>query len=47
MNKYNPNTHQERREDRLKKKKEKMRQHGKNLSKVYKDALEKRIKDKK
>jgi hypothetical protein len=34
---------QERREERLKKKREKMPQHGKRLGKIYKEAILKRI----
>jgi len=36
-------TRQERREKRLEKKKEKMPQHGKSISRVYKEAISKRI----
>jgi hypothetical protein len=36
-------TRQERREQRLNKKKEKMPQHGRGLARVYKQAIEKRI----
>ena len=46
MNNDSPKTRQEKREARLRKKKEKMPQHGKTLSKVYKDAVEKRTKEK-
>ena len=46
MNKETPKTRQEKREERLKKKKEKIPQHGKNLGKIYKDAVEKRVKEK-
>ncbi len=35
-------TRQEAREEKLRKKKERMKQHGKGLIKVYKDAVEKR-----
>jgi hypothetical protein len=35
-------TRQEAREDKLRKKKAKMKQHGKGLGKIYKDAVEKR-----
>jgi len=38
-----PETRQERREERLKKKREKMPQHGKTLGRVYKEAILKRI----
>ena len=46
MNNDNSKTRQEKREERLRKKKENIPQHGKSLSKVYKDAVEKRAKDK-
>ena len=39
-------TRQERREQRLKKKRERMPKHGKNLAKVYLDAVLKRLKRK-
>jgi len=38
-------TKQERREKRLKKKREQIQQHGKSLIKVYKDAVLKRTKE--
>ena len=37
-------TRQERREKRLKKKRERMPQHGRNLAKIYMDAILKRLK---
>ena len=37
---------QERRERKLRKKRERVRQHGKNLAKVYRDAILKRLKGK-
>jgi len=37
-------TRQERRERRLKKKRERMPKHGKNLAKIYIDAILKRLK---
>jgi len=37
-------TKQERREKRLKKKKERITKHGKNLARVYLDAILKRLK---
>jgi len=37
-------TRQERRERRLKKKRERMSKHGKNLAKIYMDAILKRLK---
>jgi hypothetical protein len=39
-------TRQERREKKLKRKRERIRQHGKNLAKVYMDAVMKRLKRK-
>ena len=36
-------TRQERRADRKLKKRQKMRQHGKDLSRIYSDALRKRL----
>jgi len=40
-------TRQERREKKLKKKRERMPKHGKNLAKVYMDAIMKRLRQKK
>jgi hypothetical protein len=37
-----PKTRQEVREEKLRKKKAKMKQHGKGLGKIYRDAVEKR-----
>jgi hypothetical protein len=37
-------TRQERRERKLKKRRERIRQHGKNLAKIYMDAILKRLK---
>ena len=42
-NKLDIETKQERRERRLKKKQERMPQHGRNLVKIYKDAILKRL----
>ncbi len=39
-------TKQERREKKLKKKRERMPQHGKNLAKVYMDAVLKKLRGK-
>jgi hypothetical protein len=39
-------TRQEQREERARKEKERLSKHGKNLGKIYKDAVEKRVKDK-
>jgi len=39
-----PQTRQERREQKLKKKRERIPQHGKNLAKTYLDAIMKRLK---
>ncbi len=44
MNSDQPETKQERRERRLKKKRERMPKHGKNLAKIYIDAILKRLK---
>ena len=41
---YNTETRQERREKRLKKKRERVPKHGKNLAKIYMDAILKRLK---
>jgi hypothetical protein len=35
-------THQEKREEKLRKKRERMKQHGKGLAKVYRNVVEKR-----
>ena len=43
-NKKDIETRQERREKKLKKKQERMPKHGKNLVKVYMDAILKRLK---
>jgi len=40
----NSGTRQERREKRLKKKREQIPKHGRNLAKIYKDAILKRLK---
>jgi len=39
-------TRQERREKKLKKKREKIPQHGRNLAKIYMDAILKRLRGK-
>ena len=39
-------TKQERREEKLKKKQEKLPQHGRSLAKIYKDAIMKRLRGK-
>jgi len=44
MNNYQVETRQQRREKRLQKKREKMPKHGKNLAKIYMDAIIKRLK---
>ncbi len=46
MNENHDETKQERRERKLKKKRERIQQHGKNLAKVYMDAVMKRLKGK-
>ena len=43
MNDDQGETRQERRERRLKKKRERMPKHGKNLAKIYIDAILKRL----
>jgi len=40
----NGGTRQQRREKKLRKKRERMLQHGKNLARIYKDAIAKRLK---
>ncbi|MFC1937170.1 hypothetical protein ACFLWY_01270 [Chloroflexota bacterium] len=40
-------TRQQRREERLKKKREQMSKHGRNLAKIYRDAILKRLRFKK
>ncbi len=40
----NFDTRQERREDKLRRKKARMKKHGKSLGKVYLNALEKKVK---
>ena len=47
MNDEPVETKQERREKRLKKKRERMPQHGRSLVKIYKDAILKRLKRRK
>ena len=44
MNEKRIETRQERREKKLKKKRERMPEHGKNLARVYIDAILKRLK---
>ncbi len=39
-------TKQERREEKLKKKRERMAKHGKNLAQMYRDAILKRLRGK-
>ena len=43
MNDKQVETRQERREKKLQKKQERMRQHGRNLARVYIDAILKRL----
>ena len=43
MNDNEAETRQERRQKKLRKKRERMPKHGKNLAKVYMDALMKRL----
>jgi hypothetical protein len=42
----NGETRQERREQKLKKKKERIAKHGKSLAQIYRDAIGKRLKKK-
>jgi hypothetical protein len=44
--KETPETRQERREEKLRKKREKIPQHGKSLGQIYKDAVMKKAKGK-
>ena len=44
MNSEKVETRQERREKKLRKKQEKMPKHGKNLARIYMDAILKRLK---
>jgi len=44
VNQEEPETKQERRERKLQKKREQIRTHGKNLARVYMDAILKRLK---
>jgi hypothetical protein len=43
-NEQEKETRQEVREEKLRKKRERMKQHGKGLAKIYRDAMEKRKK---
>ena len=43
MNDDQPETRQERREEKLKKKKERVPQHSRNLAHIYKEAIVKQI----
>jgi hypothetical protein len=43
MNRENQETRQERREKKLKKKRERIPKHGKNLARVYMDAILRRL----
>ena len=47
MNRKRTETRQERRERKLKKKRERIPKHGKNLARVYIDALMKRLRRRK
>ena len=46
MSESQPETRQERREQKLRKQKERVQKHGKNLAKVYMDAVLRRLKGK-
>lgn len=43
MNEEKPDTRQERRAQKLRKKREQMKKHGKNLARIYMDAILKRL----
>ncbi len=46
MNEDKPDTRQERREQKLRKKREQMKKHSKNLARIYMDAILKRLRGK-
>ena len=46
MSRETEDTRQERREQKLRKKREQMKKHGKNLARVYMDAILKRLRGK-
>jgi len=46
VNNESEQTRQERREEKLRKKRERMAQHGKTIAKIYKDVVEKRTEKK-
>ena len=43
MSEDKPDTRQERRAQKLRKKQERMKKHGKNLARIYMDAIMKRL----
>ena len=43
MNDEKPDARQERREEKLRKKRKQMKKHGKNLARIYMDAILKRL----
>ena len=43
MNDEKPDARQERRAEKLRKKREQMKKHGKNLARIYMDAILKRL----
>ena len=45
MNQENAETRQQRREEKLRKKRAQVKKHGKNLARVYMDAILKRLRD--
>ncbi len=47
MNEDKPDTRQERRAQKLRKKREQMKKHSKNLARIYMDAILKRLRGKK
>jgi len=46
VNDEKPDTRQERRAEKLRKKQERMKKHGKNLARIYMDAILKRLRGK-
>ena len=46
MSEENPQTRQERRDEKLHKKRERISKHGKNLARVYMEAILKRLRGK-
>ncbi|MDO8568641.1 MAG: hypothetical protein Q7R57_07995 [Dehalococcoidales bacterium] len=46
VNHERPETRQERRENKLRKQREQMRQHGKNIARIYRDVVMKKLRGK-